>query len=101
VTVRWVKPVLAMNTANAGVRVVLCHASGAPVGVAVGGPGRFCSSVRRPAGQRLGGPGDRLVVVVRPKQPGVVDIAGVTVKYRTVLRAQRQVTGVAVTVRVS
>lgn len=101
------EPVVAGNSAEATVRVLLCgNPTDLPVNTTIGTDlGRaeeVCSSTSSPRGATLGRVSSRapyLVIEVTPQVPGAVTVDGLRVEYRTGLQRGRQDSGLDVTMR--
>lgn len=101
------EPIIAENSAEATVRVLLCgNPTDLPVNTTIGTDrGRaeeVCSSTRSPQGamlQRVSSRAPYLVIEVTPSAPGTVTISGLRVEYRTGLQRGQQDSGLDVTMR--
>ena len=101
------EPILARNSAEATVRVLLCgNPTDLPVNTTIGSErGRaeeVCSSTSSPQGARLERVSSRapyLVIEVTPRAPGTVTVHGLRIEYRTGLQRGQQDSGLNVTLR--
>ena len=101
------EPIVAENSAEAAVRVLLCgNPTDLPVNTTIGSDrGRaeeVCSSTSSPQGARLERVSSRapyLVIEVTPRAPGTVTVNGLRIEYRTGLQRGQQDSGITVRMR--
>lgn len=100
-------PVVTSNSADAEVRILLCHhaAGEDTVGAARGSAEQLCTATSAPRDASLGlrstADGAYLLLEVSPRRPGTVTVDGVKVRYRDGLQWGEQVSGVVATLHAS
>jgi hypothetical protein len=104
ITIHRVTPVVTENTANANVSVVLCEGpqAGSVGAVTAADVAQLCQTTTPVADESKFSfnylKGQQLIVLITPRQPGVVVIHGFQVTYQDGLRRGTQLTGVNIKV---
>ena len=96
-------PRVVSNTADADLRLLLCHRRAGPIGTASGPADEVCDEVAAPAGAALrpaAADFSGLVLEVTPRRAGDVHVAGVQIEYRSGLRRGSGVSGTSAIARV-
>ena len=105
VTIVDVVPRVTMNTADADIRLRLCHSSGRNEGVGPvpGSAERACSHLTGLQDQTvtLMPTEAQVIAIVTPRRPGRVHIAGFTIRYRDGARRGSEHSGLEMRLRVS